>query len=180
MPLFTAARLMVALTVFFARVLDVSLGTLRHAMIIRGKKAIAMLVAFAESLIWVYAVSRVLSDLSDPLTALSFAGGFAAGTFTGMSIENLLKIGDQAVRVFTAKGEELAHLVREAGFRVTSFDGSGRDGPVTLLYVQAKRREVRKILALARSADPSCYLVVDDIRVASRGTSAGVRPSGKV
>ncbi len=169
MFLFTSARLIVALIVFVARICDVSLSTLRHAMIIRGKKPVAMLVAFLESLIWVYAVSSVLSDLSDPLTALAYAGGFATGTFTGMSLENLLKIGDQAIRVFTSKGDELACIVRNAGFRVTTFAGEGRDGAVTLLYVQAKRRDVSKILALTRSADPSCYVVVDDIRVASRG-----------
>ena len=42
-------------------------------------------------------------------------------------------------------------------------------GTVQLLFVQVRRREVRKICGLSRIADPRCYLVVDDIRDASYG-----------
>lgn len=170
-----SSRLVLALIVFFARVIDVSMGTIRHVMVIRGKRPIAVAVAFVESLVWVYAVSGVLQDLSDPTRALAFAGGFATGTFTGMTIEKFLKIGEQAVRVFSVKGHELATVLRDSGFRVTSFDGEGRNGQVVLLYVQSKRREVQKIFDLSRKIDPACYLVVEDIRLASYGVS----PSGK-
>lgn len=173
--MFTQTQIILAVTVFFARVVDVSLGTLRHAMIIRGKKGITMAIAFVEALVWVYAVSRVLADLSDPLAAVAFAAGFSCGTFTGMSIEGLLKIGEQAVRIFSSNGNGLAFTLREKGFRVTCFDGAGRDGKVVLLYVQARRRDVSKIVDFARTQDPACYVVVDDIRIASRGVS----PTGK-
>jgi uncharacterized protein YebE (UPF0316 family) len=167
---FPLSRLLLALTVCIARVADVSLGTFRHAMVIRGKKLHAFCIAFAESLIWIFAVSRVLSDLTDPLTALAFALGFASGTFVGITMEDLFKIGDQVVRVFSTQGAPIAALLRERGFRVTVFDGSGRDGAVQLLFVQARRREVRKICDLSRMTDPQCFLVVDDIRAASSGT----------
>lgn len=162
--MFTNESLLLALVIFTARVIDVSLGTMRHAMIIRGKRFITFCIAFLESLVWVFAVSKVLSDLSEPLTALAFALGFATGTFVGMTIENLLKIGDQVVKVFSNKGEEVAALLRDAGFRVTEFEGRGRDGLVVLLFVQVRRRDAKKVLQLARSHDKNCYLVIEDIR----------------
>ena len=168
--MFPLSPLLMALTVFLARVCDVSLGTFRHAMVIRGKKIPAFFISIAEALIWVFAVSRVLDDMSDPLTAIAFALGFACGTFCGMTIENLCKIGDQAVRVFSSEGSRVASALRDAGYRVTEFEGKGRDGAVSLLFVQARRREVSKILGLARSLDPACFLVVDDIRSASSGS----------
>jgi len=162
--MFTNESLMLALVIFAARVVDVSLGTIRHAMIVRGKRFITFCIAFLESLVWVFAVSKVLSDLSEPMTAFAFALGFATGTFVGMTIENLLKIGDQVVKVFSSKGKEVAALLRDAGFRVTEFEGRGRDGQVILLFVQVRRRDAKKVLQAARSFDKNCYLVIEDIR----------------
>ncbi len=167
--MFPQSQLLLALTVFLARVADVSLGTFRHAMVIRGKKIPAFFISFAESLIWVFAVSRVLNDMSDPVTAISFALGFAVGTFCGMTVEGLFKIGDQAVRVFTSSGTAVCASLRDSGYRVTEFEGKGRDGKVSLLFVQARRREVSRIQSLTRNADPCSFIVVDDVRSASTG-----------
>lgn len=169
--MFTAENLLLALFIFAARVVDVSLGTFRHTLVIRGKKGLAVLIAFFESLIWVTAVSRVLTNVSDPLTAFAFAGGFAMGTFVGITIENLFKLGDQVVRIFSSDGCTLACRLREDGYRVTMFDGHGRDGDVKLLFVQVKRREAGKVLKAAREHDPKCYIVIDDVRQASSVSS---------
>ncbi|WP_320121548.1 DUF5698 domain-containing protein [uncultured Sphaerochaeta sp.] len=160
-----SASLYLALMIFLARVVDVSLGTLRHALVVRGKRALTFVIAFVESIIWVFAVSRVINDLSDPLMAIAFAFGFAAGTFVGITLESILKIGDQVVKVFTQKGSAVAWLLREQGFRVTEFQGNGRDGTIYLLFVQVPRRSVKQVMKLTRSIDPTCYLVVEDIKM---------------
>jgi len=160
-----SASLYLALMIFLARVVDVSLGTLRHALVVRGKRALTFIIAFVESIIWVFAVSRVINDLSDPLMAIAFAFGFAAGTFVGITLESILKIGDQVVKVFTQKGSAVAQLLREQGFRVTEFQGNGRDGTIYLLFVQVPRKSVKQVMKLTRSIDPTCYLVVEDIKM---------------
>ncbi|HRR33191.1 MAG TPA: DUF5698 domain-containing protein [Kiritimatiellia bacterium] len=160
----TESSIIVALTIFLARVCDVGLGTIRHALIIRGRKGCVFIIAFAEALIWIYAVSRVMSSIQDPLTSVAFAFGFATGTFVGMTMEDLLKIGEQAVRVFSTSGHLVAQRLRENDFRLTVFDGSGRDGIVQLLFVQAKRKEVSRVMSIARNADPRCLIMIDDIR----------------
>lgn len=170
--MFPPSQPLLALVVFLARVADVSLGTFRHSMIIRGKRLQSFFIAFVESLIWVFAVSRVLADVTEPLTAVSFALGFAVGTFVGITIEDFFKIGDQVVRIFSAEGSVIAARLRELGYRVTLFEGSGRDGAVQLLFVQVRRREVSKICKLSRMADPGCFLVIDDIRVSNHGDPA--------
>ncbi len=162
-----SSELITAAIIFFARVCDVSLGTFRQAMIVRGKRAYAFMLAFVEALIWVYAVSRVIAGISGPLTAFSFALGFASGTFVGITIEGFFKIGEQVLRVFTKMGDVLAAALREKGYRVTEMEGKGRDGAVSILFIQTKRRDTDKIAAIARALDPLCYLVFDDIRGSS-------------
>lgn len=158
------SNIIVALTIFIARVCDVGLGTIRHVLIIRGRKSYVFIIAFFEAIIWVYAVSRVIVSIQDPLTSVAFALGFAAGTFVGMTIEDLLKIGEQVIRIFSKSGHLVAQLFRENDYRVTVFDGSGRDGIVQLLFVQVKRREVSRAMDIAREADPHCLMIIDDIR----------------
>ncbi|HKL85083.1 MAG TPA: DUF2179 domain-containing protein [Treponemataceae bacterium] len=170
--MFDSSQLMLALIIFVARVSDVSLGTFRHVMVIRGKKLPAFFISFVEALIWVYAVSQVISKVTAPLTAFAFALGFATGTFVGITVENFFKIGEQVVRVFSTEGNLLSEALREKGYRVTVFDGTGRNGVVQLLFVQARRREVAKISAIVRSLDPKSFLIVDDIRTSSVGNPA--------
>jgi uncharacterized protein YebE (UPF0316 family) len=166
--MFPSEQLLSALLIFFARVADVSLGTFRHAMIIRGKRLIALCLAFAEALIWVYAISRVLTEIRSPSSALAYAAGFACGTFVGITIEGLFKIGDQVMRVFSHEGDKLAGELRARGYPVTVFDGRGRDGAVSLLLIQVRRRGVESVSSVCRALDPSCFIVVDDVRHVSK------------
>lgn len=168
----TESSIIVAITIFIARVCDVGLGTIRHALIVRGRKSFVFFIAFVEALIWIYAVSRVISSVRDPLTSVAFAFGFATGTFVGMTIENFLKIGEQVIRIFSTSGHVVAQLLRENDYRVTIFDGSGRDGIVQLLFVQVKRREVSRAMNIARNADPCCLTLIDDIRSVHMGKSS--------
>lgn len=161
--MFPLEPLLTALFVFIARVCDVSLGTLRHVMIIRGKKLFAFSIAFFESLIWIFAVSKVLTQVSDPFTAGAFALGFATGTWTGMTLEGFFKIGEQVVRIFSRYGDSMAEVLREQGYRVTVMDGRGRDGTVQLLFVQVRRRNANTISRIARSHDNAAFIVFDDI-----------------
>lgn len=170
--MFGSSQLLLALVIFLARVADVSLGTFRHVMIIRGKKLPAFFISFTEALIWVSAVSQVLAEVNEPLTVFAFALGFATGTFVGITVENFFKIGEQVIRVFSKNGTAISESLREKGYRVTVFEGTGRDGTVQLLFVQARRRDVSKISAFVRDLDPQSFLIVDDIRASSLGNSA--------
>lgn len=168
----SSENIILALLIFTARVFDVGLGTVRHAMIIRGRKHLTFLIAFFEALIWIYAVSRVMTNVQDPLTSIAFALGFASGTYVGLTIEGLMKIGEQVVRVFSRKGNLIAQKLRENGYRVTVFDGAGRDGPVNLLFVQTKRRKASKVKTIVRSLDPSGFMILDDIRSIHMGNGS--------
>ncbi len=162
--MFCTASIFTALIIFLARASDVTLGTLRHVMIVRSRKTQAFAIAFFEALIWVFAVSRVLSQIQSPYTAIAFALGFATGTYAGLTLEGFIKIGEQVVRVFTRDGDAIAEALRQEGYRVTLFDGKGRDGHVNLLFVQVRRRSAHEIAAIARGVDPTSFILFDDIR----------------
>lgn len=166
------------LLIFLARIGDVSLGTLRTVAIWQGRRGMAWVLGFFEVLIWVYAVSQVIVNLNHWALAVSYALGFATGNYVGLTIEQWWAPGRQVVRFFTRMGLDVAEQLRAAGFRVTTFEGQGRDGPVQSLYVESNRREVPRITEIARGADPHCYYVVDDVRHASSVALEAQRSGG--
>jgi uncharacterized protein YebE (UPF0316 family) len=168
--------LLICAGIILARVTDVSLGTMRTLFVIRGKRAVAVALGFFEVLIWVTVVSHVIVNLNVMAYAVSYALGFALGNFIGMTIEGWMSVGEQVLRVFTRMGGTVAESLREAGFRVTEFTGVGRDGPVYLLLIQTRRRNARTVAARARSVDPHCYYILDDVRLASSVVSGS--PAG--
>ena len=162
----------VAALIFAARVADVSLGTLRTAFIVRGKRMLGFAVGFCESLVWVVVVAQVINNLNHPSYVFAFALGFATGTVVGITVEGWFAIGEQVVRVFTVKGESMASTIRKQGSAVTMFSGSGREGAVQLLFIQVARRNTNKVIAAVRKFDPSCFYTVDDVRLASSALAA--------
>lgn len=163
----SVALLIKCVLIFLARIGDVSLGTLRTVVVMQGRRGLSWLLGFFEVLIWVFAVSAVISNLNHPLLAISYALGFATGNYVGLTIEQWWAPGRQVVRVFSRIGREMAERLRADGYGVTLFTGEGRDGPVNSLYIQTARRGADALTDLAREIDPACFYVVEDVREAS-------------
>lgn len=167
------------LLIIVARILDVSLGTFRTIVVVQGRRGLAFVLGFCEVLIWIMVAARVISsDAQNPIYSIAYAFGFALGNYIGMTIEQRVALGRQAVRIITRRGAELASALREAGLRVTVFQGHGRDGPVEQLFVEVERRAASRIVAQARALDPMCYYIVDDIRFASSAAASRATESG--
>ncbi len=159
---------LMCLLIIVARIADVSLDTIRTIVVVQGRRGLALVLGFFELLIWVSVVSRVISQVRvQPAYAVAYALGFALGNYVGMVIEQRLALGRQVIRIMTRLGPALTTALRDAGLRVTRFDGHGRDGPVQELFIETERKQTRKIIAQARALDPRCYYTVDDVRLAS-------------
>jgi len=79
--------------IFFARVLDVSIGTMRIVFLSRGMRLMAPVFGFFEVLIWLIAISRIMGNLTSWVNYVAYASGFAAGNYVGMYLENRLAMG---------------------------------------------------------------------------------------
>lgn len=166
------------LLIILARICDVSLGTLRTVCVVHGRKNLAWCLGFCEVLVWVMVVSRVIANLNVPAYAIAYAIGAASGSWVGITVEHHLAFGEQVVRVFSRKGREIAANLRDHGWRVTEFDGRGRDGHVELLFIEVPRKAAMSVASIARTLDPQCYVVVDDIRMTSAEMVRFSTPSG--
>ncbi len=154
--------------IFFARICDVSIGTVRMIFVIAGWRGYASVLGFVEVLIWASAVGGLIAYITHPLALLAFAGGFAVGNFTGMFIEQRISLGIRLVRVINGDREvNVSSRLRELGYRVTRIEGTGRDGPVELTFVVVKRRYLAKLLHSLESIAPEAVVTVERADYAS-------------
>lgn len=149
------------LFVFFARVADVTLATLRTTAVVREQRLASFVYSFVGMLIWIYVVGDVMKNLNSPAYMFAYALGFAFGTYLGMVVESWLAWGRGVIRIFSRKGREVALALREAGFMTTVMQGEGRDGPIQLLFIETRRRDMGAVHKIAQVQDPDCYIVLN-------------------
>ncbi|MBN2199077.1 MAG: DUF2179 domain-containing protein [Candidatus Aminicenantes bacterium] len=169
------------LLIFTARIIDVSLGTLRIIFISRDKRFLAPLMGFFEVLIWLLAISQIFKNLANPLCYIAYAAGFAGGNFVGMAIENRLAIGMQVVRVIAKSGtEEMISKLKARGYGLTVLEGEGAVGPVKVIFTIIKRKDLPELVAIIQAINPKAFYTVEDVRRAKKGVYPLAPPSGRL
>ena len=159
-----------ALMIFFLRVCDMSMDTLRVLFVVRGKRLIVWILGFLQSLIFVLAISSVLTGERNYLNILGYAAGFATGNIVGMMIENTLAIGHMLVNIISShRGAYIAERLRTSGFAVTEIAGRGMNGTVFELHANVLRKDVDSVETIVLEADPQAFITVEDIRPIRRG-----------
>ena len=154
--------------IFVARLVDVSLGTIRMICVTRGQRLAAVVLGFFEILVWIAAVSQVIGHLGQLSNMLAYAGGFAVGNALGMWIETRIAMGVQTVcLVSRGTSNAVAETLRFADFQVTTLHGNGCDGPVAIATVVLPRRQTATAIRLARQVDPDLVVTVEDVRESS-------------
>jgi len=162
----------------FARILDVTLGTVRLIFVARGYKYLAPLIAFFEVLIWIIVISQVMKNLSSPVCYLAFAGGFAAGNFIGMWLIERLSLGMVMVRIITQQdAAQLIEAMRSRKFGVTSTDGEGARGPVKIIFTVVPRKQVDGVVDEIGKYNPKAFYTVEEVGQVEKGVFPEKQPA---
>jgi uncharacterized protein YebE (UPF0316 family) len=151
--------------IFLARIMDVTLGTLRIVFISKGDKTIAPILGFVEVLIWLVAITQVMQNLSNFASYFAWAAGFATGNFLGLRIEQKLALGQVVVRVITVdSGKDLITRLTNRGYRLTALDAKGSRGKVNLLFMIVKRKKLQEVVNIIRDYNPNAFYSIEDVR----------------
>ncbi|REJ80353.1 MAG: DUF2179 domain-containing protein [Bacteroidetes bacterium] len=156
--------------IFFARMADVTLATLRNVFLSKGFGKIVPFIGFFEVLIWLISIRQIMQHLDNPLCYIGFAAGFAGGTFVGLKIERRLALGLQVLRIITPQhSKKLIEALQEQDIGVTVIDGEGTKGPVKIIFSIIKRKDIEMIRKLIEHYNPTAFYSIEDIRIASQG-----------
>jgi uncharacterized protein YebE (UPF0316 family) len=166
----TADGILGGLLIFGFRVLDVSMDMVRLLLTVRGRKLIAGIIGFFEVLIFLLAISRVITSMDNLWNVLGYCAGFATGTVVGAMIEESLAIGYSLIRVVsTHQASAIAQGLRAQGLGATKVAGEGQEGEVGIVLTVVRRRDVPGALRLIETLDPDAFVGVEDERTVYRG-----------
>lgn len=156
--------------IFAARVLDVSIGTMRLIFVSKGFKIIAPLLGFFEVIIWLLAISQIMQHLNNALCYLAYGLGFATGNFIGILLEEKMSIGSVLLRVIPKKDViDLLSLLRANNFAVSTVDIEGMTGSVKMLFSIIKRKDIKEYISIVNSHNPNAFYTIEDIKAVKEG-----------
>lgn len=155
----------IPMLICLARVMDVSIGTLRIVFLSRGMKILAPILGFFEVIVWLLAISQVMQHMDSWINYVAYGTGFALGNYLGIVIEEKLSMGHVILRVITRRSAiDLIEHFRNEGYRMTVVDAEGLKGPVQILFTITRRKQVPEMLEIIRRYNPDAVYSVEDVR----------------
>ncbi|MDO5524031.1 MAG: DUF5698 domain-containing protein [Bacteroidia bacterium] len=159
--------------IFFGRIFDVSLGTLRIIFVSKGEKYIAPVIGFFEVFIWVVIISQILTRANDLVAYLSYAGGYAAGNYVGILLEQRIAYGIVLCRMYTQKnGMDLVKILNKMNFGATMTHGEGSTNEVDIIETVIDRNRMKMLEQTVTDFDANIFYVVEDVRTKQNGIFA--------
>lgn len=156
------------LLIFFARILDVSINTVRIIYVLGGRKFTSTLLGFFESFIWLMAIRQIFEHLDNWMCYVAYPAGFAAGIFVGMIIEEKIAYGKVIVRIITRK--DIAGLLvylKNQYFRYTYVKAEGPDGQENLVFTVLEREKLEQLLEMLKDTLPTAFYTVEKVNRAA-------------
>jgi uncharacterized protein YebE (UPF0316 family) len=153
--------------IFVARICEMTVNTLRIIYMLGGRRYTAALLGFFEAFIWLVAMRQIFEHLDNWLCYVAYPGGFAAGIFIGMKIEERIAYGKVIIRIITRKNTDiLLEFLRGRDFRFTSVDAHGPDGSENLVFTVIKREHLDALLHELSLILPTAFYTVENVKAA--------------
>jgi uncharacterized protein YebE (UPF0316 family) len=169
------------LLIFFARIIDVTLGTMRIIFVSKGQRLIAPILGFFEVFIWIIAIGQIMGNINNFACYFGYAAGFASGNWVGMKLEEHLAMGNILVRVIASKnGDALVKNLNANGFGATMVEGEGSTGKVQLIYSIISRENLKAVIAVIEEFNPKAFFSIEDVRKVSSGIFPAKSPIHKL
>jgi len=153
--------------IFLARIAEVSLNTIRIIYMLGGRRSIATIMGFFEALIWLIAMGQIFQHVDNWAAYVAYPGGFAAGIFVGMIIEERIAYGKVIIRIITRK--DVAGLIlffNEQGFRYTKVNAEGADGHENLVFTVLNRERLDDLIETLKEILPTAFYTIENVKAA--------------
>ena len=160
----------VPLFIVLARIVDVSIGTLRIIFVSRGYRFLAPVLGFFEVIIWLLAIGEIMKNLNNPVCYIAYGLGFALGNYLGILLEDRLSIGQVIVRVITKRNAgQLVESFKQKNYGVTSINAEGSTGEVKLIFLIINRSNLTDVVDQIKHFNPTAFYSIEDVRSVQEG-----------
>lgn len=168
----TSVPLWELLMIFSAKIIEVTIGTMRVILITKGYRKPGTILAIFEILLWVFIASRVIMGIVDyPMKGIVYSLGFAFGVYIGSLLETRLAVGKILIYVIVDKdsGKSLTDALRQMGHGVTTLDAQGKDQERLVLMIFANRKNKQSIIDIVEALNQKALIVANEVSILQGG-----------
>ncbi len=173
--------LVLPLLIAIARIMDVTIGTIRLIFVSRGLKNVAPLLGFLEVTIWLLAIGQIMQQLDNFMSYIGYGAGFATGNYIGILIVEKMSLGNVVIRIIPKKDNlELISHLREANYGVTTIDAEGKTGAVKILFSIVKKKDLKEALEIINTYNPNAFYTIEEVQKVNEGHFRPSQRKGKL
>ena len=159
--------ILVCLLVCAAKIVEITIQSLKTCMMVKGQRLKAAGLGFIECTIWGLVISTLIGTLGDNLLLLVFyCAGYATGLFLGSTLESKIALGTSNLELIASdeSTEKITAYLKENGMGYTVFEGHGSKEKMNMIFVVLPRKETPKTLREIRHAcDGKVFVAVSEV-----------------
>ena len=153
------------LKIFFARILDVSLNTIRTTFVLRGKTSIVAIIAFLEITIWFLVARTALNTELNLFIVLSYSGGYTMGTIIGTIFTNKIIRTNIEILVISDKIRSIKKI-KDNNFGATIIN---KDNNRVIFIINTTKKRLDELTSLISELDNKAFITVKETRTIING-----------
>ena len=159
--------IVVCLIVCAAKIIEITIQSLKTCMMVKGQRLKAAMLGFVECMIWGLVISTIISTLGDNLFLLLFyCVGYATGLFLGSTIEGKIALGTSNLQLIA--NDESTKLIiaylRENKRGYTVFGGQGSTDKMNMILIVLPRKDMkRELREMRKLCNGHVFVVASDV-----------------
>ncbi len=159
--------LLVCLLVCCAKIVEITIQSLKTCMMVKGERLKAAGLGFIECTIWGLVISTLIGTLGNDLVLLVFyCIGYATGLFLGSTIESKLALGTSNLEIIASEENTaiITEYLKAHGNGFTIFEGHGSTQKMNMIFIVLPRKESGKVLKeLRKKCDKNMFVVASEV-----------------
>lgn len=157
----------VCLIVCAAKIVEITIQSLKTCMMVKGQRLKAAGLGFIECTIWGLVISTIIGTLGDNIFLLAFyCVGYATGLFLGSTIENKIALGTSNLELIAndESTKKITEYLKSKNMGYTVFDGYGSTDKMNMIFIVLPRKETPKVLKEIRKlCDNKVFVVASEV-----------------
>ncbi len=159
--------ILVCLIVCAAKIIEITIQSLKTCMMVKGQRLKAAGLGFLECTIWGLVISTIIGTLGDNLFLLAFyCIGYATGLFLGSTLESKIALGTSNLQLIAndENCDKIISYLKENNRGYTEFDGHGSKDKMNMIIIVLPRREAGRVLKEIRKlCNNNVFVVASEV-----------------
>ena len=150
--------MLIYMAIFFSKIIENAVSTLRLIVVANGKKKLGALLQGIVALVWIFVTGIVIIDINkDLLKIVFFVLGSIVGSYLGSIIEEKIALGSNMLICITKEKNENNIKNKLNNYQITTI--CEKDNNYSVLLIVLKRKEILKITNILKKIDKNIIII---------------------